>query len=154
MKRFENAQVGDLVWSDTFGEGVVLSIKDGGVAVNFNNIVIRTYDLDGCYINGSDIPSLFYRDATSNYLTERPSPKLDWSKVPVDTKVCVSHNPELSDRRYFCSIDLAGVACFVNGATSWSGDNKCIWIWPYAELAEPVTIDGVTWPVGTKWEGS
>ena len=153
MKRFENAVIGDAVWSDTFGEGVIEERIDGFLIVNFKTQIERNgYTVEGCFIRGTNIPSLFYRTAESNYLTERPLPKLDWSKVPMDTKISAD-----GFRRYF-NKGLPTPTYFEDGKTSWSNNAGTILQFDNVRnrnitLAEPVIIDGITWPVGTKWEG-
>lgn len=59
---------------------------------------------------------------------------VDWSKVPVDTPILVSHDNEEWSRRYFAKYERGSVFAFRNGATSWSGDS---WVfdWKYAKLA-------------------
>jgi len=76
MKRFEDAEIGDKVYSRIFGDGVVVE-KDGGrgyIKVNFSLPVGKFFYLvDGRYFQPSDAePTLFYRDGEERYLTERP----------------------------------------------------------------------------------
>nr|DAG76626.1 MAG TPA: hypothetical protein [Caudoviricetes sp.] len=64
-------------------------------------------------------------------------PKVDWSKVPVDTpvlvKVCSDGN---WIRRYFAKYQNGYVYTFDNGATSWSSNNEGTTSWNFAKLAE------------------
>lgn len=65
--------------------------------------------------------------------------KVDWSKVPKDTKVYVrdSENEQWKPR-YFAKYDeyTDSVMTYENGATSWSGLSDCLNIWSYVKLAE------------------
>lgn len=75
--------------------------------------------------------------------SEYVDPEVDWLKVPVDTPVLVKDYEYAPwKRRYFSCIDDGKVCTWVNGATSWSADNKdefCEWI--YAKLADDVEIN-------------
>lgn len=63
--------------------------------------------------------------------------EIDWSKVPVDTKILVSSNREIWYTRYFAKFEGNCVHAFDYGATSWSADYKDhICPWKYAKLAE------------------
>ena len=60
---------------------------------------------------------------------------VDWSKVPVDTKVLVSENGKDWYRRYFVKYVDDMVYCFDSGATSFSiQDDDYISGWKYAKL--------------------
>ena len=61
---------------------------------------------------------------------------IDWSKVPVDTKVLVSDNGEYWFRRYFAKFEEGDVYCFDSGATSFSveDDDYEVTIWRYVKL--------------------
>ena len=61
---------------------------------------------------------------------------VDWSKVPVDTKVLVSKNGKDWYRRYFAKYVDDMVYCFDSGATSFSvqDDDSDISGWKYAKL--------------------
>ena len=63
---------------------------------------------------------------------------IDWSKVPVDTKLLVSRNGEDWYRRYFAKYENDKVYCFDSGATSFSvqDDNLDISPWEYVKLYE------------------
>ena len=67
--------------------------------------------------------------------SEYVEPSVDWSNVPVDTKILVSQDSELWYKRYFSKFKNGKVYAFFNGATSWNsadGDTD----WKYAKLAE------------------
>lgn len=62
-------------------------------------------------------------------------PNIDWSKVPVDTKVLVRDSNAFSwERRYFAKYEDGKVYTWACGATSWSA--TCANHWKYAVLAE------------------
>lgn len=65
--------------------------------------------------------------------------EVDWSKIPVDTKVYVRNSEnEQWKPRYFAKYDeyADSVMTYENGATSWSGLSDCLNIWSYVKLAE------------------
>ena len=153
MKRFSNAQVGDKVYCRLNGCGVIDNVRAAGVfhlSAVFDDEMERytiDYTMGGKHMLISVEAILFYRDETSNYLTERPAPKLDWSKVPVDTKITVNSS-SAKLRRYFCKYEDGYFYFHDDGATSWSANRQHRW--DTVALAEPVTIDGITYPIGTK----
>ena len=62
---------------------------------------------------------------------------IDWSKVPVDTKVLVSIDGEEWYGRYFAKYIDDRVYCFDSGATSFSVDrDSYISAWEYVKLYE------------------
>ena len=65
--------------------------------------------------------------------------EVDWSKIPVDTKVYVrdSENEQWKPR-YFAKYDeyTDSVMTYENGATSWSGLSDFLDIWNYVKPAE------------------
>ena len=65
--------------------------------------------------------------------------QVDWSKIPVDTKVLVSNSKNGEwDKRYFAKFENGKVFTFTNGATSWSTsrpNNLIVVSWKYAKLA-------------------
>jgi hypothetical protein len=59
---------------------------------------------------------------------------IDWSKVPVDTKVLVSNNGRNWFKKYFAKYEDA-IYCFAGGATSFSVDNATdVLCWRYGKL--------------------
>ena len=61
--------------------------------------------------------------------------KVDWSKVPVDTKVLVSKDNEIWHRRYFAKYEDGVVYCFTYGVSSFSTDDiSDVVAWEYAKL--------------------
>ena len=71
-------------------------------------------------------------------LKEYEEPKVDWSKVPVDTKVLASFKGEEDlIPRYFAKYENNKIYVWSYGKTSWSACDKddCISV-SYAELVE------------------
>ena len=64
-------------------------------------------------------------------------PKVDWSKVPVDTPILVSENGLTWFKRYFAGFDKGVVSAWNQRATSWSSDfDDDTTKWTYVKLAE------------------
>lgn len=61
---------------------------------------------------------------------------VDWSKVPVDTKVLVSDNGEYWARRYFAEYVNGEVYVFTDGRTSFTIEDDAIISWKYVKLYE------------------
>lgn len=59
---------------------------------------------------------------------------VDWSKVPVDTKVLVSDDGEEWHKRHFAKYEESIVYVWGYGDTSWTTD--LMEAWEYAKLAE------------------
>ncbi len=54
-------------------------------------------------------------------VSEYEEPKVDWSKVPIDTPVIVSRDHKKWYNMYFAGVDDDGSTCvFCDGRTSWS----------------------------------
>ena len=66
--------------------------------------------------------------------------EIDWSKIPVDTKVLVKNGENGGwNRRYFAGFINGEVTTFSNGMTSWStsrSNNPILVSWKYAKLVE------------------
>lgn len=65
-------------------------------------------------------------------------PKIDWSKVKVDTPILVRNDGNSSwTRGYFAGYVHETVYAWKYGKTSWTADDeKNVCIWKYAKLAE------------------
>lgn len=65
-----------------------------------------------------------------------PIPKVDWTKVPVDTKILVgySDNDLQLVRRHFAKFQYGKVYAYDNGCTSFTADGDSPW--KYAKLAK------------------
>lgn len=71
-----------------------------------------------------------------NLIWER-EPEVDWSKVPVDTKIYVRDEPDHAWKRgHFAKYEDGKVYTFMNGYTSWTVSNEYSYPWEYAKLAE------------------
>ena len=66
---------------------------------------------------------------------EHKEPKVDWSKVEVDTPILV-RNDEIDNwtKRYFAKYEHSEVFVWVGGRTSWNETNMLAW--NYTKLAE------------------
>ena len=60
---------------------------------------------------------------------EYEEPKIDWSKVPINTPVIVWNNEMFKYNRYFAGLSEDGsILTFINGGTKWSSEDvKCAW---------------------------
>lgn len=69
--------------------------------------------------------------------SEYIEPQVDWSKVPIDTKILVrdTENDPWTNR-YFAEYSNGIVYAWTNGKTSWSARNNDVCCWRYAKLAE------------------
>ena len=65
---------------------------------------------------------------------EYQEPVIDWSTVPIDTKVLVSDSGNHWSKRYFAKRTGGRYYTWYQGATSWSTDR--MEAWDYAKLAE------------------
>lgn len=136
MKRFENAQVGDLVYSRIHGDGIIAAIYDECLRIRSeeDNFLDMTYNINGHFFYNVGEPILFYRNGSERYLTERPEPEIDWKKVPMGTKVyCANRiNEKAEEVDYFV---------FYNPKHNYPfwilvGENKAAG-YKYCKLAEP-----------------
>lgn len=82
--------------------------------------------------------SLCSVDALNWLFSEYKKPKVDWSKVKVDTPILVkSEEKNLGYRRYFAKFEDGKVYAWKYGATSWTANNEyAVRSWKYAKLAE------------------
>lgn len=73
-----------------------------------------------------------------NEYKEPEKPEVDWSKVPVDTKIYVKDN--IYDnwiKRCFARYEEGKIYAWDSGHTSWIADGEnCATSWKYAKLAE------------------
>ena len=113
MQRFENAKIGDKVYCRICGNGEVNEVNNNStypIYAEFEDGTNDTYAYCGKLFLENSEATLFYRDDTSNYLEERPAPKLDWSKVPVDTKITVNSSSAKLDTRCY-RIEVSDELC-------------------------------------------
>ena len=69
-------------------------------------------------------------------------PRIDWSKVPVDTPVIVKEKSGIERRRHFCKYRpnvAEPFVCFNDGKTSFTGDTTTYW--DNCELARKEDIE-------------
>lgn len=89
-----------------------------------------------CELRSEEI-GCFYR--TDNWLfSEYEEPKVDWSKVKVDTPILVRNTEkEEWQKRHFARFKNGKVYAWYDGLTSWStaGEDD-VNFWKYAKLAE------------------
>lgn len=70
-------------------------------------------------------------------LQEYEEPKVDWSKVAVDTPILVRDSEDEEwQRRYFAKYENGLIYVWIYGYTSWSIPNGITSAWTYAKLAE------------------
>lgn len=107
MKRFENAHVGDEVYCRLYGNGIIKSIDYSECELRITCLFEKHhnryagYDVDGKHNCYCEEPMLFYRKGSEKYLTERPEPEIDWSKVPMGTKVVTADQPIINNNNYY-----------------------------------------------------
>lgn len=66
-------------------------------------------------------------------------PKVDWSKVAVDTPILVRDNEDDKwEKRHFAEYEDGRIYAWNNGLTGWflNYDSGCMTAWKYAKLAE------------------
>lgn len=81
--------------------------------------------------------SLCSVDALNWLFSEYKKPKVDWSKVKVDTPILVKDTEEGEWRkRHFARFKNGKVYAWHDGLTSWSAIGECEHGWKYAKLAE------------------
>lgn len=112
--------------------------------------VVKTYNNGSSYCEEIIIPnvlkplgkscigtscSVCYSLTTLWLMEEYEEPKVDWSKVKVDTPILVRQgkNGEWLER-HFAKYENGNVYAWVDGQTSWTGADEIKW--KYAKLAE------------------
>lgn len=71
---------------------------------------------------------------------EYEAPEVDWTKVPVDTKILVRNSLDKKwNRRYFYRYEesTGRIYSFALGSTSWSANERDTVMWEYAQIADP-----------------
>lgn len=114
--------------------GCAVALKDGKVA-NCQITDCRTCSFSS-YISGVSCSVNRKNWANSEY-----EEYVDWSKVPVDTKILVrDHESQPWLPRYFAGVgkkyskEESRVCAFLHGKTSFTADNDEICSWVYAKL--------------------
>lgn len=128
-----------IVKNKIFGED-----KDGCMLELYSDLKtwLQTFDDDLKKINRIDKHSDIMKvlDCDNKVIWERK--EIDWTKVPVDTKVLVRNFKEEWVKRYFAEYKDGMFYAFNNGGTSWSTSNKTSWgvsnktSWRECKLAE------------------
>ena len=68
---------------------------------------------------------------------EYKEPEVDWTKVPIDTKILVKNNKyDEWSPRYFARYENNVVYAFSDGRTNFSTEDESVTPWNYAKLAE------------------
>lgn len=116
---FDNAKVGDKVYSIVHGIGKIILKSSSIIRCNFTGLV-GNFDFytDGKYYERVGERILFYIDDEGNRLETRPKDKTDWSKVAVDSKI----RSKDGRKRHFAKYENGYVFCFPDGVTSWSAE--------------------------------
>lgn len=107
-ERFTKAQIGDAVYCDMLGDGIIARIDAGTLFVSFHvGIHQESFKLNG-YVNKVSLahnkPCLFYRKGEAKDLTERPDQDIDWYKEEFGQKFEVSN-----DRIYYFERVFMGI---------------------------------------------
>lgn len=113
------------------GDGVLVSVdKDTNRPINCGDT-----DCEKClfFDKEDDCTICFEKWCDEEY----EEPKVDWSKVKVDTPVLVSNDNEKWYKYHFAKYKHGTVYVFSYEKTSWSADDDdCLEAWMYAKLAE------------------
>lgn len=99
---------------DGFGDSGCSGVKCEGCPIN---------ELCGKY-DGTTLAEM-YEPVKAAQLIMEFEPPVDWSKVPVDTKILVRTNSdEIWYKRYFAEYKVGRVYAWNNGQTSYTADGK------------------------------
>lgn len=136
MERFENAQIGDLVYCRQNGCGKVHNINPDyshPISVVFENN-FWSYKKTGHKSEEHAEPMLFFRKGEERYLTERPETEIDWANVKRGTGFLVWNdtNDIYKSNRKFHMFD---------GTAPWFNAGKChLCTWDFAEPVNPSEV--------------
>lgn len=91
-------------------------------------------------LKSDECDDIFCSDCVRNQLLwlleDYKEPKIDWSKVEVDTPILVRNSEDEKWRkRYFAKYENGHVYAWFEGYTSWTAEGYMI-IWNFAKLAE------------------
>lgn len=134
-KVFKDAKVGDKVWSSLYGIGTLISIdtdkqQNYPLNVSFSTKNRDNYTLEGHRIVGSEYPELYWKEPAEKYkVTEKPSPEVDWTKVPIDTDVIVSAKLNKNNKRKLALYlpAMNNFLCFPEGKNKHTAATTFIW---------------------------
>lgn len=122
--------------------GHIVAVKNG-VPCMCKAISCRECDLNttaGCDYN-------FIKWCSSVHI----EPAIDWSKVPVDTPICVRSSADaMWHRRHFAKYENGKVYAFDCGRTSWSVNNPVCW--EQAKLATDDELNANSILRADRWE--
>lgn len=91
---------------------------------------------ENCQFNDECGPDTLRKWLDSEYV-EPEKEEVDWSKVPIDTKVLVSDDNENWYRRHFAYYRGERIWVFRSGLTNWTiNDLSEVSSWKYVKLAE------------------
>lgn len=113
------------------GNGFAITESDGKVAV------CGIVNCNDCKFYKSTMSCRIQREKwLQKKYEERKEPKVDWSKVEIDTPILVSNDDENWYKRYFAKYNSERnvIYAFDRGCTSWSADRTAAW--DYAKLAK------------------
>lgn len=93
-----------------------------------------TAECADCLFRAIDCEDYFQQWLESEY----KEPEIDWTKVPVDTKIYVRDSEDMGWlRRYFHSYSKGKINAFEGGSTSWSATPNNYSTWDLADIADP-----------------
>ena len=108
---------------------------------NFCKEFIKPYILEADNCNGIDCIRCGMLQKIW-IMEEYEEPKIDWSKVEVDTPILVRQGKNGKwFERHFAKYENGDVYAWVDGQTSWTGDG--VTEWKYAKLAESERKDNI-----------
>lgn len=99
--------------------------------------VLEPMDFDCDNISCDTCHRLFFVWLLNEY-KELEEPEVDWSKIPIDTKIYVKDKEKDKwIKRYFARYEKGEIYAWSSGHTSWnaSGEDDAM-SWEYAKLAE------------------
>ena len=116
---------------ENVGKRYEITIDNENVGIWEFKETYRTNEFE-FYRNGSSLSGSYYTSLIARMEFEEV---IDWSKIPVDTKVLVSKDGKYWYKRYFAKYEKGKVFCFDSGATSFSvEDDFGTSIWQYVKL--------------------
>lgn len=115
--------------------------QDGTKPAVIDNVPIRCTDVSDChdckFYASNNCNDAFLEWVNSEY----KEPKIDWSKVPVDTPIYVwDNNDNRTYKRHFAGYNKVNnmIIAFDNGGTSWSSGATTTTRWNHAKIKKGV----------------
>lgn len=118
----------------------LLDIIESGSAIAIvkgKPIKCRTlYECDECDLFDGSVCE--YSNKLKEWMqSEYKEPEVDWSKVPIDTKILVGHSKDSGViKRHFARYEYGKVFAFDGGNTSFTAISGAVTPWGFAKLAE------------------